>query len=428
MKQHFNRPKVFISSTIYDFSDMRSALKFWLEELGYDVNASEFNDFQKDLNTNSYEACLRAIEESDYFVLLIGSRAGGLYDESTKTTITMQEYRHAYALAQAGKLKLAIFVRQSIWDVREDRKALARVIKTDYAKEHSLNDEQISKIVFHDSRVLTDAEVIFGFVSEVSRSIDMKSAVSAGGMPPIANWVHRFVSFQDIVEALRSEFAGVYGLRRVALSANLRDELISNLRHLLSRNSKGKAQPLYRWANVARSQFSGPVEGASSIVGKHLSWLAVFAIAANARDLLRSQALDEAIISGEFLEFSRERNQYFAGDLQQGLVKLQYEMKRLSSGEVASKFEDRSKLAVRFRSYSGMDEPVQVNNMQLMGVMNLHDRHYNIVALSKAIILALEEGGFSCSELYEVSPFDDQSELIKKETPSTEEVSVWLHS
>jgi hypothetical protein len=31
------RPKVFISSTIYVFRDLRSALKYWLEELGYDV-------------------------------------------------------------------------------------------------------------------------------------------------------------------------------------------------------------------------------------------------------------------------------------------------------------------------------------------------------------------------------------------------------
>jgi hypothetical protein len=31
------KPKVFVSSTIYDFRDLRSALKLWLEEYGYDV-------------------------------------------------------------------------------------------------------------------------------------------------------------------------------------------------------------------------------------------------------------------------------------------------------------------------------------------------------------------------------------------------------
>jgi hypothetical protein len=33
------KPAVFISSTVHDFRDLRSALKFWLEELGYEVMA-----------------------------------------------------------------------------------------------------------------------------------------------------------------------------------------------------------------------------------------------------------------------------------------------------------------------------------------------------------------------------------------------------
>ena len=38
------RPTFFLSSTIYDFLDLRSALKFSLEERGCTVFASEFND------------------------------------------------------------------------------------------------------------------------------------------------------------------------------------------------------------------------------------------------------------------------------------------------------------------------------------------------------------------------------------------------
>ena len=44
------RPKIFISSTIYDFKYLRSSLKYWFEELGYNVQLSEFNDFKKDLD------------------------------------------------------------------------------------------------------------------------------------------------------------------------------------------------------------------------------------------------------------------------------------------------------------------------------------------------------------------------------------------
>ena len=48
-----NQPTVFVSSTIYDFADMRSALKYWLGEMGFRALLSEYNDFQKNLNTNS---------------------------------------------------------------------------------------------------------------------------------------------------------------------------------------------------------------------------------------------------------------------------------------------------------------------------------------------------------------------------------------
>lgn len=64
------KPTFFISSTIYDFRDLRSAIKFYLEEQGCTVLASEFNDFAQSVETHSYEACLKQIQAADYFVLL----------------------------------------------------------------------------------------------------------------------------------------------------------------------------------------------------------------------------------------------------------------------------------------------------------------------------------------------------------------------
>ncbi len=98
------RPTFFISSTIYDFRDLRSALKFHLEEQGCKVLASEFNDFEKPLDKHSYDACLQAIQSADYFILLIGNRVGGWYDEANRISITQREYQEAYQLHSTGKL------------------------------------------------------------------------------------------------------------------------------------------------------------------------------------------------------------------------------------------------------------------------------------------------------------------------------------
>ena len=66
-----NKSKIFIISTIYDFQDLRSDLKYWFQEYGYEAQLSEYNDFQKDLSINSYDACLNAIENCNYYILLI---------------------------------------------------------------------------------------------------------------------------------------------------------------------------------------------------------------------------------------------------------------------------------------------------------------------------------------------------------------------
>jgi hypothetical protein len=52
------RPTFFLSSTIFDFKDLRSAIKYALEARGCEVLASEFNDFA--VSTPSLTAMRRA--------------------------------------------------------------------------------------------------------------------------------------------------------------------------------------------------------------------------------------------------------------------------------------------------------------------------------------------------------------------------------
>ena len=62
MSQVMNKPRVFISSTINDFGDLRSALKYWLEELGYEVRLSEFNDFQRPADQGTFDSCFQRLK------------------------------------------------------------------------------------------------------------------------------------------------------------------------------------------------------------------------------------------------------------------------------------------------------------------------------------------------------------------------------
>ena len=57
------KPIVFVSSTIVDFSDLRSALKFWLEELEYEVRMSEWPGFPHPLDRQAAEAAIDALPQ-----------------------------------------------------------------------------------------------------------------------------------------------------------------------------------------------------------------------------------------------------------------------------------------------------------------------------------------------------------------------------
>lgn len=199
------KPRVFISSTIYDFKDLRSALKYFFEENSFEVVTSENVDFPNTNKNNSYQACLDAIETCDYFVLLIGARVGGTYryktDKKTETiTITRAEYRKAYELFKQEKIKIINFIRKEIYDVKEDRKGLEKVL-LDFA----LQDGDRKNIAEHESKIIKDAGEVFRFVDEVSRNAEMRQANKSDDTPyPAGNWMYQFSSFRDIVTVLKT--------------------------------------------------------------------------------------------------------------------------------------------------------------------------------------------------------------------------------
>src|SRR5262245_35369794 len=151
-------PTLFLSSTIYDFKDLRSAIKYYLEHQGCRVLASDFNDFPKPLEKHSYEACLKSIAEADFFILLIVARVGGWYDEPNKVSITQQEYREAYRLHQEGKLKILSFVRADVWRMKDDRKLLEKHIQ-----EMDIDPGAKTQVLLAPTKAATNPEFIVNF-------------------------------------------------------------------------------------------------------------------------------------------------------------------------------------------------------------------------------------------------------------------------
>src|ERR1035438_7728675 len=113
---------IFLSSTCLDLVDLRSGLKESLEEMGYQVWASEFPEFPVDSGLHAQDNCLRNVERSDQYVLIVNDRYGSAYDgaayprhplvEYPKRSISVTWYEYLRAL-QCGK-PIRILVRERL--------------------------------------------------------------------------------------------------------------------------------------------------------------------------------------------------------------------------------------------------------------------------------------------------------------------------
>src|SRR6266851_5171519 len=76
-----NAPRrVFLSSTCYDLEDFRALIRAEIEKLGYEVWASESQDFPVHSGLHNHDNCLRNVEACDLYVLIISNRYGSTYD------------------------------------------------------------------------------------------------------------------------------------------------------------------------------------------------------------------------------------------------------------------------------------------------------------------------------------------------------------
>tara|TARA_R110001606_G_scaffold266731_1_gene415668 strand:+ start:1151 stop:2311 length:1161 start_codon:yes stop_codon:yes gene_type:complete len=69
--------KVFVSSTCYDLSIVRSQVRSYIKQLGHDPVMSDYMEVLYDPREHTHKSCLQEISGCDMAVLIIGSRFGG---------------------------------------------------------------------------------------------------------------------------------------------------------------------------------------------------------------------------------------------------------------------------------------------------------------------------------------------------------------
>lgn len=388
------KPRVFISSTIYDFHDLRSALKYWLEESGYEVLMSESCDFEKDSSKNSYDACLETIKECNYFVLLIGGRVGGWYDEST--SITRKEYQIAYKSAQDGRIKRIIpFVRQHIWDVLEDRNALTKTLEDLDIQENGIPVEK-KLIAYHDSKLIKNAEHIKAFLDEVSRKEDFKR-----GDKPRFNWINSFTSFEDIVNVLRIELNLKVDMARRVAERNIKTALARNLSNLTEKSKDGIIATFIGFESIRNKLIT---ERKAAIANLSMD----YQIAIEKKEIpnvfeaamfykvgvhgLDSTLFENAVKNGSFMAYNKEKETYIETGVCNALNDMIFEIKYLQRYIQEMDNEDQQQILVLLEKYrSNSDLMPYFPYVRLASFAVIYERKFNILQLTKYIFKCFNE-------------------------------------
>lgn len=355
------KPLVMISSTVSDFADLRSALKFWLEENGCVVSISEANDMDKPMGPGTIESCLEAVRRSDFYILLIGTRKG--WTLSDGASVTQLEYRTAYETYATSVTRPlpVLFVRADV-KTRVDTWA-----GSGGDPPSGIDDPQFTR----------------DLIGEVERQDEASAYAKGLGPAPLANFLHRFTTFRDIVDALRVALNLRADISTQRTLAALKLDLEITLGALLARvqpqgtaveesvrsllaNEKIPADNLDRILNTWEFDFpfsahlwlkavveAHPLGKASrdlvTLNGDEVSAIEGFLLVGRpAPHTFRVNALEQAVASGSLLTYDPEARSLIDSDLSLAVIELIHEI-RLYESRLTSIDTDAFKIAADLR-------------------------------------------------------------------------------
>lgn len=226
-------PKVFISSTCFDLSEIREQLNTFVKTFGFDPVLSEHGDvfYHPDLHT--HDACVHEVSNCQLFILIIGGRFGGKYVKDKNKSITNAEYE----AAKLSKIPIFTYIKKGVLD-----------------NHHLYNENKshdfINEITFPAIDKKEDSKNIFAFIDNVRRS-------------PTNNAFEGFDNFNDIEKHLRKQWAGMFFDFLKTKEVKSQIEATTNLIKGLE-NSNSKLEDLVKSLYLSSVEDKGKAENSIS--------------------------------------------------------------------------------------------------------------------------------------------------------------------
>jgi Domain of unknown function (DUF4062) len=378
---------------------MRGAIRYWLEQAGYDVQLSEYNDFVRTPDDDVIEACLNNVTSSDFFALLIGRNRGSLLKKRPQVTMTRAEFRAAAAASLERPLGICVLVREEVavavdqW--KRDRGAVV------------------------ESRYVEDPRFTSSFLREVSGPVKQGKA---------NRWIYRFSDFRDVVDAVRTTLKMVTNFEQALLRRNLLDECLYNLTLLVTR-SHDSVQSNHGWGTHVRKEIHIQEDdvggGTTRLTDKQIQRLGMLFLAPP-RETLRNKAMDEALSRGLFLQFDPETRQLESTLEHEALQDLRDDIVRFDDFSHSDNLvkSNAHLLAFARRVNSGhLTGGANVDTDNLTVVLALYDRMDNIFnGLTRMVGWLLDTTESPQIERHASSPVETFAKELEKERATVDHI------
>lgn len=191
--------KVFVSSTCYDLSILRSSIRNFIVSLGYEPIMSDYADVVYDPRQHTHTSCVEEVSNCDMLIVIIGSRFGGKSVPEALDKVDLSSVDKTFEDIKEKGIPISITQLEVIEAIKNNIPVYAFIDKKVYYQ-HELyekNKNNVKDIYYTAIEKQETAKYIFEFINFLRHK-------SSG------NSVFEFEKMQDIESILKKQWSGYF--------------------------------------------------------------------------------------------------------------------------------------------------------------------------------------------------------------------------
>jgi len=195
--------RVFVSSTCYDLSLLRSQLRIFIQNLGYEPMMSDYSDLLYDPRQHTHTSCIDEVSSADVVVLIIGSRFGGKVVPEALTKVDFDSLQEPGKTIEFLKKKENISITQlEILKAIESGIPIFTFVDNAVWHDHSLYERNKDKGIIKD--------IIFPSIEKNETAVFVFEFINFPRQRAKGNSLFPFSKTQDIEETLRKQWSFLF--------------------------------------------------------------------------------------------------------------------------------------------------------------------------------------------------------------------------